>query len=137
MEAGSHWGLQVNSVLLIDDDPVVTSVYEGLFASAGFDVKVAPDGEEGLASVHRWRPDAVLLDLSMPKLNGLQWLQNVRKDQRFEKLPVVVFTAGQVAWQLTAAKNSSATRIISKKSADPSAVVQAVSDAITMGAWSI
>jgi len=125
----------VNSVLLIDDDPVVTCVYEGLFASAGYDVKVAQDGEDGLASVHRWRPDAVLLDLSMPKLNGLQWLQNVRSDRRFEKLPVVVFTAGQVAWQLTAAKNSTATCVISKKSADPAAVVRAVSDAITMGAW--
>jgi two-component system chemotaxis response regulator CheY len=127
----------VSCVLVIDDDPVVTSVYEGLFASAGFDVKVAQDGEDGLASVHRWRPDAVLLDLSMPKLNGLQWLQSVRADQRFEKLPVIVFTAGQVAWQLTAAKNSSATRVISKKSADPAAVVQAVSDAILMGGWSI
>lgn len=125
----------MSSVLLIDDDPVVTCVYEGLFASAGYDVKVAPDGEAGLASVLRWRPDAVLLDLSMPKLNGLQWLQNVRSDQRFERLPVVVFTAGQVAWQLTAAKNSTATCVISKKSADPAAVVQAVSDAITIGSW--
>jgi CheY-like chemotaxis protein len=130
-------GCDVSSVLLIDDDPVVTSVYEGLFASAGFDVKIAEDGESGLASVQRWRPDAVLLDLSMPKINGLQWLQNVRSDRRFAKLPVVVFTAGQVAWQLTAAKNSTATRIISKKSADPAEVVQAVSDAITMGAWSL
>jgi len=124
-------------VLLIDDDPVIAAVYESLFMGAGFEVTIAEDGEAGLAAVHRHRPDVVLLDLSMPKLNGLQWLDRVRKDARFAKLPVVVFTAGTIAWQVNAAKNSDATMVMSKKTSDPQRVVDAVKTALVTGRWSI
>ncbi|HZP12060.1 MAG TPA: response regulator [Nevskiaceae bacterium] len=124
-------------VLLIDDDPVIAAVYESLFIGAGFDVMLAEDGEQGLAAVFRSRPDVVLLDLSMPKLNGLQWLDKVRKDARFAKLPVVVFTAGSIAWQVNAAKNSDATMVLSKKTSDPEGVVKAVKTAMETGNWRI
>jgi CheY-like chemotaxis protein len=124
-------------VLVIDDDPVIAAVYESLFTAAGFEVLLAEDGEAGLAAVFRQRPDVVLLDLSMPRLNGLQWLEKVRKDQRFAKLPVVVFTAGQIAWQVNAAKNSDVTMVMSKKTSDPQSVVTAVQTAMVTGSWSI
>ena len=127
----------MNKVLLIDDDPVVTGIYQSLFAAAGFTVDVAEDGEAGLSAVHRQRPSAVLLDLSMPKLNGLQWLDNVRRDTRFQKLPVVVFTAGSIAWQVNAAKNSDVTMVLSKKNTDPKKVVDAVNTALITGSWKI
>lgn len=127
----------MSRVLLIDDDPVVTGVYGALFTAAGFAVSTAEDGETGLAAIQRERPDAVLLDLSMPKLNGLQWLDQVRRDRRFGKLPVVIFTAGSVAWQLAAARNSDATMVLSKRAADPQKVVAAVNTAIAAGSWSI
>ena len=127
----------MKKVLLIDDDPVIVAVYETLFAGSGFEVLIAEDGEAGLAAVHRSRPDVVLLDLSMPRLNGLQWLEKVRRDQRFAKLPVVVFTAGAIAWQVNAAKNSDVTMVLSKKTTDPKKVVDAVNTALVTGAWSI
>jgi CheY-like chemotaxis protein len=124
-------------VLLIDDDPVIAAVYESLFASSGFEVLIAEDGEIGLATVYRHRPDVVLLDLSMPKLNGLQWLDKIRTDPRFSKLPVVVFTAGSIAWQVNAAKNSDVTMVLSKKNTDPKKVVDAVNTAMITGSWKI
>ena len=124
-------------ILVIDDDPVIAAVYESLFAGSGFEVLIAEDGEMGLAAVHRHRPDVVLLDLSMPRLNGLQWLDKIRKDHRFAKLPVVVFTAGQIAWQVNAAKNSDVTMVMSKKTSDPQAVVEAVKTALVTGSWRI
>jgi CheY-like chemotaxis protein len=124
-------------VLLIDDDPVIAAVYESLFASSGFEVLIAEDGEIGLATVYRHRPDVVLLDLSMPKLNGLQWLDKIRTDPRFAKLPVVVFTAGSIAWQVNAAKNSDVTMVLSKKNTDPKKVVDAVNTAMITGSWKI
>jgi CheY-like chemotaxis protein len=127
----------VKKVLLIDDDPVIAAVYESLFASTGFEVLIAEDGEIGLASVYRHRPDVVLLDLSMPKLNGLQWLDKVRSDPRFSKLPVVVFTAGSIAWQVNAAKNSDVTMVLSKKNTDPKKVVDSVNTALVTGSWKV
>jgi CheY-like chemotaxis protein len=127
----------VKKVLLIDDDPVIIAVYESLFAASDYEVFFAEDGEAGLAAVHRHRPDVVLLDLSMPRLNGLQWLDKVRSDPRFRKLPVVVFTAGAIAWQVNAAKNSDVTMVLSKKNTDPKRVVDAVSAALITGSWKI
>ena len=126
----------MGKVLLIDDDHVVTEVYRSLFTAAGFNVSTASDGEDGLQAVYRDRPDAVLLDLSMPRLNGVQWLKQVRGDIRFSKLPVVVFTGGQISWQVQAARNSDVTCIMSKRS-DPQGVVSAVRDAVVTGSWSI
>ncbi len=129
--------MSTKKVLLIDDDPVIAAVYESLFIGAGFDVILAEDGEQGLAAVYRQRPDVVVLDLSMPKLNGLQWLDKIRKDGRFSKLPVVVFTAGSIAWQVNAAKNSDVTMVLSKKTSDPEGVVNAVKTALVTGNWRI
>jgi CheY-like chemotaxis protein len=127
----------VKKVLLIDDDPVIVAVYETLFVQSGYEVLIAEDGEAGLAAVHRSRPDVVLLDLSMPRLNGLQWLDKVRRDTRFARLPVVVFTAGQIAWQVNAAKNSDVTMVLSKKTTDPKKVVDAVNTALITGSWKV
>jgi CheY-like chemotaxis protein len=122
-------------VLLIDDDPVVAGVYECIFSAVGFEVEVATDGEEGLAAVQRHKPDAVLLDLDMPKVNGLQWLEHVRRDARFKRLPVIVFTAATISWQISAARNADVTLVLSKKQTNPGKVVQAISDAVTDRNW--
>ena len=122
-------------VLLIDDDPVVAGVYECIFSTVGFEVEVAADGEEGLAAVQQHRPDAVLLDLDMPKVNGLQWLERVRRDARFKRLPVIVFTAAAISWQVSAARNADVTLVLSKKQCDPGKVVQAITDAVTDSNW--
>lgn len=127
----------MRKVLLIDDDPVVTGIYSILFARAGYEVAIATDGEAGLAAVYEHRPQAVLLDLSMPKMNGLQWLTKVREDPRFKKLPVVVFTAGTIAWQVKAAQNSDVTYVLSKDNSEPRKVVEAINGAIVTGTWRI
>jgi DNA-binding response OmpR family regulator len=124
-------------VLLIDDDPVVTGIYQSLFAAAGFAVDIAEDGEAGLSAVHRQRPSAVLLDLSMPNVNGVQWLNEVRKDERFKSLPVVVFTSGTVGWQVKAVRNSDVTYVLSKEGTEPKQVVAAVTTALETGKWKI
>lgn len=127
----------MKKVLIIDDDPVITAVYQKHFQKAGFDVRLAGDGEAGLAAVSEFRPEVVLLDLSMPKLNGVQWLKEVRGDARFARLPVVVFTSGTIGWQVRAARNSDVTYVLSKEHAAPKEVVDAVSAALETGRWQI
>ena len=127
----------MKKVLLIDDDPVVTAVYAALFEAGGYEVHTADDGEAGLEALYKQRPDAVLLDLSMPKLNGVQWLNKVRSDARFAKLPVVIFTAGTISWQVNAARNTEGVYMLPKQGTDPRKVVDAVSTALVTGTWRI
>lgn len=59
----------------------------------GYIVDVAVDGEDALDRVHEARPDAILLDLMMPGMNGRQFLQALRNEPAFEQVPVLIMTA--------------------------------------------
>ncbi|HZP11269.1 MAG TPA: response regulator [Nevskiaceae bacterium] len=127
----------MSKILIIDDDPVITGIYQKQFAARSFQVEIADDGEKGLEAVKRFRPDCVLLDLSMPNVNGVQWLNEVRKDERFKSLPVVVFTSGSVGWQVKAVRNSDVTYVLSKDGTEPKQVVNAVVTSLETGKWKI
>lgn len=113
------------TVLLIDDDPVVISLYTALFHEQGFEVDAAADGGEGFERIKRRRPDAVLLDLTMPGLNGLQWMEALRSDERFADLPIVILTATRATDQMREAMRSGA-MVLHKHLTDPDSVVKAL-----------
>jgi two-component system, OmpR family, response regulator RpaA len=117
------------TVLIIDDDPVVISLYTALFHDQGFEVDAAADGGEGFERVKRRRPDGVLLDLTMPGLNGLQWMEAIRSDERFAKLPIVILTATKATEQMRAAMQSGAI-VLHKSLHDPDSVVRTLAQAV-------
>jgi len=123
----------MKKILIVDDDPLITTVYAKHFRADGFDVRVASSGQAGLDEVRSFLPDAVLLDLHMPGVNGVQWLDEIRKDARFAQLPVTVFTAGEIGWQLWAARNSNV-NFIFKEGAQPLGVVRAINAVLAMAA---
>ena len=123
----------MKKVLIIDDDPVIRAVYEKHFRADGFEVRLASGGAEGLVAVQSFRPDAVLLDLNMPDANGVDWLTEVRSDPRFVHLPVLVFTAGAIGWQVWAASHADVAFIF-KTGAMPKHVVDAINAAIDVAA---
>ena len=122
----------MKKVLLIDDDAVMTAIYEKHFRTAGFEVMVANGGRDGLHAVHSFRPDGVLLDLNMPDVSGVDWLVEVRKDPRFAKLPVVVYTAASIKWQVWAAANSDVSIMFKEEGVGPRDIVRAVKGAVGM-----
>lgn len=123
----------MKKVLIVDDDPLITAVYARHFRADGFVVRVANTGGDGLTAVDTFLPDAVLLDLNMPDVNGAQWLKQVRQDARFAHLPVTVFTAGDIGWQLWAANNSDVSFFF-KDGAVPRDVVAAINAALSAAA---
>ncbi len=80
------------SLMVIDDDPDLLAMLQDLFQGRGFDVVTAPDGEEGLRLSQERRPDLIILDIFMPRMNGLEVLASLRRVH--PALPVIVMTAG-------------------------------------------
>jgi two-component system response regulator MprA len=80
-------------VLVVDDEPMVRDTLGQVLTDEGYVVDVAVDGEDALDHVHAARPDAILLDLMMPGMNGRQFLQALRNDAKFEQVPVLIMTA--------------------------------------------
>ncbi|OGP81458.1 MAG: two-component system response regulator [Deltaproteobacteria bacterium RBG_16_64_85] len=81
------------TILVIDDEPVVVEVLRGLLSKEGFEVESAPDGLEGLSRAKEIRPDLILLDISMPKMNGLETCRRLKDGNGTRGIPVVMFTA--------------------------------------------
>ncbi|HWC61176.1 MAG TPA: response regulator, partial [Verrucomicrobiae bacterium] len=77
-------------ILIIEDDQLVANIYRNKFALEGFQAETAPDGEVGLELVRSFRPDAVLLDLVLPRMTGLDVMRTIRADKDFEKVPIIV-----------------------------------------------
>ncbi|MBA3463199.1 MAG: response regulator transcription factor [Deltaproteobacteria bacterium] len=80
-------------VLVVDDEPMVRETLGQVLADEGYVVDLAVDGETALERVHASRPDAILLDLMMPGMNGRQFLQALRENQSFSSVPVLIMTA--------------------------------------------
>ena len=86
----------MKKILIVDDDPAIRDVIaESL---EGYEIIFASDGSEGVARVKKEKPDLVLMDMSMPKLSGLNALKRIRGDSEIMKTPVILITGyGSVA----------------------------------------
>jgi DNA-binding response OmpR family regulator len=80
-------------VLVVDDEPMVRETLGQVLSEEGYVVDLAVDGESALDRVHDAPPDAILLDLMMPGMNGRQFLQALRDDPAYGSVPVLIMTA--------------------------------------------
>ena len=81
------------SVLIVDDEANIVLSLEFLMGEAGFDVRVARDGEAALVAVRDRPPDVVLLDVMTPVKNGYEVCQAIRADPALRNVKIVMLTA--------------------------------------------
>jgi PAS domain S-box-containing protein len=86
-------GVAPRSLLVVDDDPTVVDLLTQLLEGTEYRVESASDGEQALAMVKRERPDALLLDLVMPRLDGFQLIEILHSQPDLSSIPIIVFTA--------------------------------------------
>ena len=79
-------------ILIVDDDEGVTTTFARMLRLEGFDVRTALNGEMGLREASRSRPDAIILDLRMPLVDGLRFLRRLRADDEQRDVPVAIVT---------------------------------------------
>lgn len=80
-------------MLLVDDDLTLREMYAERLKAEGFSVEMAKDGEEALRKATDLHPNIILLDIMMPKLNGLEVLKKLKDNQDTKDIPVIVLTA--------------------------------------------
>lgn len=81
-------------ILLIEDNPQLQEIYSITLTSAGYDVSVAPTGNEALRLIPELKPDLIFLDIMMPGLNGLEVLNTLRNDPQYgaQQTKIVLLT---------------------------------------------
>ena len=82
-----------SKLLIIDDDEAVTQTFAGILRLEGHEVRTALDAESGLKQADTLHPDAIIVDLRMPLINGLGFLYRLRARERCKHTPVAIVTA--------------------------------------------
>ena len=79
-------------ILIVDDEPVLADLLHAKLSQKGFNIIEAHDGEEGLNLALKEHPDFILLDVVMPKIDGLTMLKKLREDEWGNTVPVLVLS---------------------------------------------
>ena len=79
-------------ILLVDDTITVLMFEKMMLAGQGYDLQTASDGDEALSSVAKTQPDLILLDIMMPKMDGIETLKRLKDDPDTSHIPVVMVT---------------------------------------------
>jgi two-component system, response regulator len=131
MSSGMKTGsLLMPKIVVVEDQQVLATVYRNKFIAEGFQVEVATDGEAGIILINSAKPDLVILDVMLPKLNGIEVLKKVRANPSFRTLPVLIFSNTSLPGMVEEAWNAGATMVLSKLSHSPKQIVESVRTAL-------
>jgi len=101
-------------IVLADDEQFIAIAYKDGLERAGYDITVAHNGAEALEAVKSTKPDLVLLDLIMPKLNGFEVLKAIKADPAIKDIPVIILSNLSQPTDETEARQSGALDFIVK-----------------------
>ena len=101
-------------VLVVDDEPDLVRVLEFGLRASGYTVESASDGQEGLKKAREIKPDVILLDLMLPKLDGYKVCRLLKFDDRFKHIPIIILSARTQEGDQTLALEMGANRFVTK-----------------------
>ena len=84
---------QKKMILVVDDDPLIREIFRKKFQQRGYEVLLASNGAQALEMVRKSLPQAILLDRQMPRLDGMQVLQELRREDQTRLIPVIILSA--------------------------------------------
>lgn len=113
-------------IVYIEDEPFFAKTMSQLLADAGYPTEIAEDGEKGLALVKNVKPDLILLDLVLPKLDGKEVLKQLKADRDLKDIPVMVLSNLSAEADQKEAEKLGAEGFFVKAMTLPSVVVTAV-----------
>lgn len=118
----------MTNILIVDDDALMCRMYETKFKTDGYNVSIASDGEQGLSKVREEKPDIVLLDVMMPKMNGLEMLKKLKADKNIKDTPVILLSNVGESEDINKGLEMGAVAYMVKASYTPTQVVQKVKE---------
>jgi chemosensory pili system protein ChpA (sensor histidine kinase/response regulator) len=104
----------VCKILVIDDATIIREPLARLLKTEGFEIFCAADGSEAMAQLHYHGADLILLDILMPHMHGIAFLEALRSDERFKSIPVIALTGLTDTSRLTRLRELGVSTIVHK-----------------------
>jgi DNA-binding response OmpR family regulator len=82
----------MKKILVVDDDPTLRKLVSETLKREGYEVTVAKDGIDAMVSLKQARPDLMVLDVMMPEVNGYDVCHNIKFDDKYKDIPILLFT---------------------------------------------
>ena len=101
-------------ILFVDDEMDLVKLVSSRLLAGGYDVVTARDGREALDKIKKEKPELVILDLMLPKIDGHKVCALIKADTRYKKIPVIIFTAKAEAEDMDLGKEAGADAYITK-----------------------
>jgi CheY-like chemotaxis protein len=117
-------------VLVVDDHSDIRLIYSRILRDAGFEVHSARDGSEAMEEVEQSPPDVILLDVFMPVMNGVEFLEKLRHGSSSPDIPVVLMSAVPDNPEVTYARQLGVSKFLRKGDFDMSQLVAAVKETL-------
>jgi CheY-like chemotaxis protein len=127
----TNGGLPPKRLLVVDDDPHVVDMIRQLLDEAAYLVEGVEDGVAALEVISQERPDVILLDLMMPRLDGFGVIEQLRQDPRHKRIPIVVLTAKTPSNEETAHLQRHVSRVMHKQGLDGEMLIQELQRALS------
>ena len=125
--------MDAKRILIVDDDQVIANIYQNKFQLEGYQAEVAGNGDSALEMLRKAPADLVLLDLSLPGMDGVELLKRIRSQPEMQAMPVIVFSNAYLPSLLQAALKAGATKCLAKASCMPREVLEAARKLLTAG----
>lgn len=116
----------MKTILLIEDDYYISDLYKRTLEKEGYSVVIANDGEEGKNAMGTSTPDLVILDIMLPKINGMELLQTFKEDPKTKSIPVLIMSNLAQDEIIKEASDLGAAGFIIKAQNTPSQIVEQI-----------
>lgn len=117
-------------LLVVDDDPLVIDMVRQILEDSPYQITAAPDGISALEAIERSIPDAILLDLMMPRLDGLGVLHQLHQNPQYRQIPVIVLTAKLLSLEEQNALRDSVVTVLQKQGLEEQALLNELRNAL-------
>lgn len=114
----------MKKIILVEDDEIMGRMYRRVFSFGGFEITIATDGVDGLKKIKQILPDLVLLDVMMPKMNGLEVLEKLKLGPATKDIPVIMLTNLKIPEEIRLALENGAARYLVKCENEPQKVFE-------------
>src|SRR6056297_1905992 len=117
-------------ILIVEDEKVLLRLLKDRLKKEGYIVSTAENGEVGLEKIRKEHPDLILLDIIMPKMNGIQLLERKKREGKIKDIPVIIISnSGQPA-EINKVKKLGANNWLIKTEFNPQEVIRKVEEII-------